>query len=86
MEFKKNVQVREEKFGTVIFETLKEKVFVTNTTGADIVRLLQAKKSTDEIIEDLATKYGTTKTAIAAEINQFVENLITNDVICAKSV
>lgn len=85
MEFKKNVQVREEKFGTVIFETLKEKVFVTNPTGADIVRLLQAKKSTDEIIEDLATKYGTTRTAIAAEINQFVENLITNDVICAKS-
>lgn len=85
MEFKKNVQVREEKFGTVIFETLKEKVFVTNPTGADIVRLLQAKKSTQEIIEELATKYGTTGTAITAEVNQFVDNLVTNDVICGES-
>lgn len=85
MKFNKNVQVREEKFGTVIFETLKEKVFVTNPTGADIVRLLKEKKSVSEITKELAVKYGTTETTITADVNQFVDNMIKNDVICRES-
>ena len=44
MEFNKHVQVRKEKFGTVIFETLKEKVFVTNSTGSEIIERLKEKK------------------------------------------
>jgi hypothetical protein len=39
MQFEKHVKVRQEKFGSVMFETLREKIFVTNETGAEILRL-----------------------------------------------
>ena len=81
MEFTKHVQVREEKFGTVIFETLKEKVFVTNPTGAEIVKLLQEKKSQTEIVQELAKTYNTTEPEIATDVNQFIDNLVKNEVI-----
>lgn len=81
MEFTKNVQVREEKFGTVIFETLKEKVYVTNPTGADIVRLLQQKKTADEIVNELASLYRTTADAISSDVRTFLGELTRNDVI-----
>lgn len=81
MEFTKNVQVREEKFGTVIFETLKEKVFVTNPTGAEIVRLLKEKKKADEIISELAASYGTSAREIAGDVNSFISNLVQNGVL-----
>ena len=81
MEFKKHVQVRKEKFGTVIFETLKEKVFVTNSTGADIVERLKEKKTPDAIITELAAQYSTDKEAIADDVNSFINNLIQQEVL-----
>lgn len=81
MEFKKHVQVRKEKFGTVIFETLKEKVFVTNSTGAEIVECLKNKKTPDTIIIELASQYGTDASAIADDVNCFINNLIQQEVL-----
>lgn len=81
MEFAKHVQVRKEKFGTVIFETLKEKVFVTNPTGADIVERLKENKTPDAIIVELASLYGTETGAIAGDVNCFIEKLIQQDVL-----
>lgn len=81
MEFKKHVQVRKEKFGTVIFETLKEKVFVTNSTGAEIVERLKEKKSPDTIITELALQYGTDAGAIADDVNCFISNLVQQEVL-----
>ncbi|PIR17388.1 MAG: hypothetical protein COV46_04295 [Deltaproteobacteria bacterium CG11_big_fil_rev_8_21_14_0_20_49_13] len=81
MEFKKNVQVRKEKFGTVIFETLKEKVFVTNETGAEIIERLKEKKTPDVIVNELASLYGASKEAIANDVNCFIENMIDQEVL-----
>lgn len=81
MEFNRNVQVREEKFGSVIFETLKEKVFVTNPTGAEIVRLLKEKKSADEIATKLAGTYDGGRDEIRGDVNAFIAGLVQNGVI-----
>lgn len=81
MKFNKHVQIREEKFGTVIFETLKEKVFVTNGTGAEIVRLIQENKTTDEIVNELTKDYGVEATTAATEVNEFIDNLVRNEVL-----
>lgn len=81
MEFTKHVQVREEKFGAVVFETLKEKVYVTNPTGADIVRLIGQKRSPEQIIAELARSYGTTPAAIAGDVDAFIALLTQNGVI-----
>ena len=53
MNFTEYVKIREEKFGSVIFDTLKEKVFVTNDTGKDILNFLQQGYSIEEIINIL---------------------------------
>ena len=81
MEFKKHVQVRKEKFGTVIFETLKEKVFVTNPTGAEIIERLKDKKTPDAIIAELASQYGVAADVIADDVNCFINKLVQQEVL-----
>ena len=81
MEFKKHVRIRKEKFGTVIFETLKEKVFVTNPTGAEIVERLKDKKTPDTIITELAEQYGVDACAIADDVNCFIASLVRQEVL-----
>ncbi len=44
MNFTEHVKIRSEKFGTVIFETLTEKIFITNETGAEILQLIEQGK------------------------------------------
>ena len=81
MEFNKHVQVRKEKFGTVIFETLKEKVFVTNSTGSEIIERLKEKKAPAVVINELALAYGTDPKNIADDVNRFITNLTEQDVL-----
>lgn len=81
MEFNKHVQVRKEKFGTVIFETLKEKVFVTNSTGSEIIERLKEKKAPATIINELASAYGADPENIADDVNCFIANLTKQEVL-----
>ncbi|MBI4712839.1 MAG: PqqD family protein [Planctomycetes bacterium] len=75
MQFAEHVQVRPEKFGSVIFETLCEKVFVTNKTGAEILRLLKQHKTPEEIIAQLAHDYGCSIDLIRNDVEEFITNL-----------
>ena len=81
MEFEKHVRVRQEKFGAVVFETLREKVFVTNETGADILRLLGEGKETDTIVSELAQKYNCEPEAIKADIKDLIVILQNNKIV-----
>lgn len=82
MEFSKHVRVREEKFGSVIFETLKEKVFVTNETGSSILRLLKEGKSPEEIISILDELYDSEpQKVIRDEVTDFISSLKENNLL-----
>lgn len=81
MEFEKHVRVRQEKFGAVVFETLREKVFVTNETGADILRLLGEGKETDTIVRELAEKYDCEPEVIKADIKDLIVILQNNKIV-----
>ena len=72
MNFAEYVKIREEKFGAVIFETLKEKVFVTNETGKDILNLLKEGKTAEEIINSLADLYAVEPEDIKEDVLGFV--------------
>ena len=72
MQFTEHVKIREEKFGAVVFETLKEKVFVTNETGKDILNLLKEGKTAEEIINSLAKLYAVKLEDIKEDILGFV--------------
>ena len=57
MGFEKHVKVRQERFGAVVFETLREKVFVTDETGAEILRLLEEKKEDETVDAEYETMF-----------------------------
>ncbi len=78
MELEKHVQVRQEKFGAVVFETLREKVFVANETAAQIFRLHQEGKSSEQIIAALAQNYDADPATIKADVDEFMAGLDAN--------
>lgn len=78
MELEKHVQVRQEKFGAVVFETLREKVFVGNETAAEIFRLHQEGKSPQQIVDELVQNYDADPATIKADVDEFMAGLITN--------
>lgn len=81
MQFTEHVKIREEKFGTVVFETLKEKVFVTNEQGKDILNLLKKGSSLDEVVETLSKTYNGDKTKIKEDVTSFLNQLKENNII-----
>lgn len=81
MRFAKYVKFRKEKFGSVIFETLTEKVFVTNKIGADILNLLTESKTQDEIINLLKDDYNEDLTRINKDVISFIDQLKENKIL-----
>ncbi len=57
MNFTEHVKIRNEKFGAVIFETLSEKIFITNETGAKILELIGEGRDPDQIVDELQKIY-----------------------------
>lgn len=81
MQFENHVKVRQEKFGAVVFETLREKVFVTNETGADILRLLEEGKGDGEIVTELAERFDCNPEIITKDVEDFISNLKNSGII-----
>lgn len=75
MQFNEYVKIREEKFGSVIFETLREKIFVTNETGRDILRLLEEEHSFEKIVDILSNIYSADTAEIKNDVNSFINQL-----------
>lgn len=75
MNLKKYVKIREEKFGGVLFDTLREKVFVTNKTGKDILQLVNENKNQEEIVGILKEKYNEESSIIEKDIISFIDGL-----------
>lgn len=81
MNFLEHVKIREEKFGSVIFETLKEKIFITNNTGKNILNLLQRGNSAEEIIEILSGAYNDEESRLKSDVINFIEQLKINKIV-----
>ena len=81
MVFEKYVKVRHEKFGAVVFETLREKIFVTNGAGAEILRLLEEKKNAADVVAQLTERYSSNPETIKADVEEFVRRLQDNGII-----
>lgn len=81
MEFEKHVRVRQEKFGAVVFETLREKVFVTNGTGSEILGSLRSHNQISDVIDELAEKHGCSSEKIKVDVEEFVSKLTENGII-----
>lgn len=75
MVFNEHVKIREEKFGTVIFQTLSEKVYITNETGKEILNFLQQGKSQEEILTILRDSYDIDTLEVKKDVMEFIAQL-----------
>ena len=75
MYFAKHVKWRSEKFGAVIFDTLNEKVYVTNETGNEILRLITDGLDTCAIAERLEEKYPGDPSQLQSDVAAFAGDL-----------
>ncbi|MBI4669160.1 MAG: PqqD family protein, partial [Elusimicrobia bacterium] len=71
----KYVKFREEKFGGVIFETMKEKVFVVNAVGAEIVKLAGRGLDLRQAVAQLREVYESGEGVIERDVSEFVNKL-----------
>lgn len=75
MQFAEFVKLRNEKFGSVVFDTLKEKVYVTNETAGEILNLIKQGKTKEEIIDVLKENYRSDAETIEKEVSEFLQEL-----------
>jgi len=68
MRLAKFVKFREEKFGGVLFETRSEKVFTLNSTGAAVVREIEAGRDEGEIASRLKDRFDDPAGSIEREV------------------
>jgi hypothetical protein len=72
MQFASHVKWRPEKFGAVVFDTLNEKIFVTNATGRDILRLLAQGLDEAALTAHLQKDFTGEAARIEEEVREFL--------------
>ena len=81
MKFAEHAKIRKEKFGTVVFDTLTEKIFITDQIGGDILELIDQGKNLPEIVAALAESYDTDEQIIEKDVVEFADHLKSNNII-----
>jgi hypothetical protein len=81
MNFTEHTKVRKEKFGTVVFDTLTEKIFITDQIGAEILQLIEQGKDLPEILNILGNSYDGDKQIIEKDTLAFADELKSNNII-----
>ncbi len=75
MDLTRCVKVRNEKFGAVLFDTLNEKIYVTNESGKDILGLISEGLEPPAIAERLGAGYSEGAEQIDSDVARFVDDL-----------
>ena len=83
MNFTEHTKIRKEKFGTVVFDTLTEKIFVTDEIGAEILQLIEEGKDLLQIISVLCGSYDGDGQTIEKDVIEFTNRLKSNNITSA---
>ena len=75
MKLAKHVKFREEKFGSVLFETRSEKVYTLNPTATAVVREIQSGSDEGSIPARLKARFHDSGGAIEREAAAFLAEL-----------
>lgn len=84
MKFRQDVQLRHEKAGSVLFDTLREKVFVTNETGGRIAEMLREGIAEDEIVARLGEEFEADAAELAEDVSRFLSSLRDNGLLASQ--
>ncbi len=81
MNFTEHTKIRNEKFGTVVFDTLTEKIFVTDTFGTEILQLIEQGKDVPQIVSELTAAFDGDEQVMKKDIVEFTDELRSNNII-----
>ena len=81
MDFTEHTKIRKEKFGTVVFDTLTEKIFITDQIGGEILELIEQGKDLPEILSVLGNSYDGDEQVIEKDVVEFTDQLKSNNIV-----
>jgi hypothetical protein len=81
MNFSEHTKIRKEKFGTVVFDTLTEKIFITDQVGGDILGLIEQGKDLPAIVSALGDSYDGDTQQIEQDAVEFIAELKSNSIV-----
>ncbi len=81
MNFTEHTKTRKEKFGTVVFDTLTEKIFITDQIGAEILQLIEQGKDLLQIVSELGEAFDGDSQMIEKDVIEFTDQLKSNNII-----
>jgi len=81
MNLTEHTKIRKEKFGTVIFDTLTEKIFITDQIGSEILQLIEQGKRLPEIVSELGGFFEGDSEVIEKDVVEFTEHLKSNNIV-----
>ncbi len=84
MNFTEHAKIRNEKFGTVVFDTLTEKIFITDQIGTEIIQLIEQGRDFNAIVTQLCENFDGDEQAIKKDVLEFTEQLRANNIITAE--
>ena len=81
MNLTEHTKIRKEKFGTVVFDTLTEKIFITDEIGSEILQLIEQGRQLPQIISELSEIFDGDSQMIEDDVVEFTEQLKANNII-----
>ncbi len=81
MNLTEHTKIRKEKFGTVVFDTLTEKIFITDEIGSEILQLIEQGMQLPQIISELGEIFDGDSQMIENDVVEFTEQLKANNII-----
>ncbi len=81
MNLTEHTKIRKEKFGTVVFDTLTEKIFITDQVGSEILQLIEQGKQLPEIVSELGEVFDGDSQMIEKDVIEFTDQLKSNNII-----
>lgn len=81
MNLTEHTKIRKEKFGTVLFDTLTEKIFVTDEIGSEILQLIEQGKDLSQMVSELCETFDGGRQIIEKDVIEFTEQLKSDNII-----
>jgi hypothetical protein len=81
MNLTEHTKIRKEKFGTVVFDTLTEKIFITDEIGGEILQLIEQGNDLSEILSAMSDSYDGDMQMIEKDVVEFANQLKSNNIV-----
>ena len=81
MNLTEHSKIRKEKFGTVVFDTLTEKIFITDQIGGEILQLIEQGRQLPEIVSELGEVFDGDSQIIEKDVIEFTDQLKSNNIV-----